>query len=155
MTQKLLLFIALIFGIAVNAQNLTEKERQVENVDIVTREINENDLIPFAIIENPPLAPYCKEKKCTSQYIQMYVERNFKTELASEVGISGKIRIMIEFIIDVEGNPINITASGGPEILNQNAIDVIAVLPKFKPGMKDGKPINVSYKLPLLYQVKD
>ena len=155
MIQKLLLFIALIFGIAVNAQNLTDKEIQVGNVDIVTREINENDLIHFAVIENPPLAPYCKEKKCTSKYIQMHVERNFNSELASEVGISGKIRIMIEFIIDVEGNPINITASGGPEIMNQNAIDVIAVLPKFKPGMKDGKPINVSYNVPLLFQVKD
>lgn len=155
MIQKLLLFIALLFGVAVNAQNLTDKEIQVENVDIVTREINENDLIPFAVIENPPLAPGCKKKECTSKYIQMYVARKFNTELANEIGISGKIQIMIEFIIDVEGNPINISATGGPEIMNQHAIDVIAVLPKLKPGMKDGKPINVSYKLPLLFYVDD
>ncbi|GAB5398922.1 MAG: hypothetical protein Aureis2KO_05070 [Aureisphaera sp.] len=136
MIQKLL-FIVLLFGIAVNAQNLTDKE------------INERDLIPFAIIENPPIAPGCKEKACTSKYIQRHVERKFNTELIGKAGISGKIEIMIEFIIDVEGNPINITASGGPEIINQNAIDVITILPKFKPGMKDGKPVNVSYILPL------
>ena len=128
---------------------------EIENVDVVTREINENDIIPFALIENPPLAPGCIEKACTSKYIQTHVERKFNTEFVSEEGISKKIEIMIEFIFDVKGNPINITASGGPEIMNQNAIDVIAILPKFKPGMKDGKPINVSYKLPVLYQVKE
>jgi hypothetical protein len=145
-----------------NKSDFPVYESQVENVDVVTREIDEKDLIPFAVIENPPLAPDCKEKwnnekkkECTSKYIQMHVARKFNTELASEVGISGKIRIMNEFVIDVEGNPINITASGGPEIMNQNAIDVIGVLPKLKPGMKDGKPINVSYKMPLLFQVED
>ncbi len=129
-------------------------QEEIEYVDVVTREINENDIISFAIIENPPLAPGCKEKVCTSKYIQMHVERKFKTEFVSEEGISKKIQIAIEFIIDVEGNPINITASGGPEIINQDVIDVIAILPKFKPGMKDGKPINVLYKLPLLFQVE-
>ena len=138
-----LLFIILLFGITVNAQSITNKE------------INENDLIPFALIEIAPLAPYCKDKACTSEYIQMHVQKKFNTDLANEVGISGKIRILVEFIIDVEGNPINIKASGGPEIMNQNAIDVIAVLPKLKPGMKDGQPINVSYKLPIFFQVND
>lgn len=155
MIQKIIVFITLLFGIAVNAQNITDKEVQSKNGDIVTREINEKDVIHFAVIKNPPLAPFCKDKKCTSKYIQMHIERNFNTKLANEAGISGKIQIMIEFIIDLEGKPINIKASGGPEILNQNAIDVIASLPKFKPGAKDGKPINVTYNLPLLFQVKD
>ena len=39
--------------------------------------------------------------------------------------------------------------------LNQNAIEVIGLLPDLKPGMKDGKPINVSYKMPLIFQVQD
>ena len=135
--RQKLSFIVLLFGIAVNAQNLTDKE------------INNRDIIPFALIENPPLAPYCIDKECTSRFIQKQVERKFNTDLISEVGISGKIQVMIEFIIDIEGKPIKITANGGPEIINQNAIDVIADLPKFKPGMKDGKPINVSYVLPV------
>jgi hypothetical protein len=130
-------------------------QEEIEKVDVVTREINENDIIPFAIIENPPFAPGCQEKACTSKYIQKHVERKFNSEFVSEDGISKKIRIEIEFIIDAEGKPINITASGGPETLNQSAIGVIAILPKFKPGMKDGKPINVLYKLPLIYQVKE
>ena len=62
---------------------------------------------------------------------------------------------MIEFIIDTNGKPINITASGGPEIMNQNAIDVIGLLPNLRPGTKNGKPINVSYKMPLVFQIAD
>ena len=58
-------------------------------------------------------------------------------------------------MIDTNGKPINITATGGPEIMNKNAIEVIGLLPNLKPGTKDGKPINVSYKMPLMFQVAD
>jgi hypothetical protein len=39
--------------------------------------------------------------------------------------------------------------------MNQNAIEVIGLLPDLKPGTKDGTPINVLYKMPLMFQVAD
>ena len=108
------------------------------------------------------MAPGCKSKwylekrrKCTIKYINRHVAKKFNINLASELSLSGKIKIDIEFVIDTDGKPINITANGGPEIMNQNAIEVIGLLPDFKPGTKNGKPVNVLYKLPLIFRITD
>ncbi|WCO00235.1 energy transducer TonB [Psychroserpens ponticola] len=146
---------------------IESKSEKTESVDyskaeIITKDIDKFKIIDFKEIENPPLAPDCKskwkvekQKECTNKFIQRHVMRKFNTELAGDVGLTGRIKIMIEFIIDTNGKPININATGGPEIMNQNAIDVIGLLPDMKPGMKDGEPINVSYKMPLIFQVQD
>ena len=44
----------------------------------------------------------------------MYVNRNMNTDLALKANIQGIVRVEINFIIDKEGNPVNITVSGGP-----------------------------------------
>lgn len=146
---------------------IESKSKKTEIVDyskaqIITKEIDESNIIEFKEVKNPPLAPDCKSKwdiekrkKCTSKYINMHVLRKFNPSLATEVGVKGKIKINIEFVIDVNGKPINITANGGPEILNQNAIEVIGLLPDLKPGTMDGKPINVLYKMPLTFIVQE
>ena len=144
---------------------IESKSEKIESVDyskseIVTKEIDESLIMEFNEVENPPLAPECKSKwdidkrkKCTSKYINMHVARKFNTDLATEVDVTGKIKINIEFVIDTKGKPINITANGGPEIMNQNAIEVIGLLPDLKPGTNNGKPVNVLYKMPLVFQI--
>jgi hypothetical protein len=146
---------------------IESKSEKTKNDDyskakIITKEIDEFKLIKFNEVENPPLAPDCKSKwdiekrkKCTNKYIQMHVVRKFNIGLAADIGLTGKVKIMIEFVIDTNGKAININATGGPGIMNQNAIEVIGLLPDLKPGTKDGTPINVLYKMPLMFQVAD
>jgi len=146
---------------------IKSKKEKIETVDytkseLINKEINESQIIEFNELDNPPLAPDCKskwdiekKKKCTSKYINMHVARKFNTDLAAEVDVTGKIKINIEFVIDTNGRPINITANGGPEIMNQNAIEVIGLLPDLKPGTNNGKLVNVLYKMPLVFQIAD
>lgn len=140
--------------------NKSTESKQNTKLRIV--EISENDIVPFNIVENPPLAVDCKTKwkvqkqrECTVSFIQKHLQRKFNTELAGDLGITGRIRIEINFIIDKNGETVNITASGGPELMNQNAIDVIASLPKLSPAIQNGETVNVSYFLPLLFMVVD
>uniref|UniRef100_UPI00404AE245 energy transducer TonB n=1 Tax=Gelidibacter sp. TaxID=2018083 RepID=UPI00404AE245 len=147
------------------AKIVESKSEKTENVDdseseLVTKVMDDSLIEEFNEVENPPLAPECKSKwevekrkDCTNKYISMHVSRKFNTDLATQVDGTGKIRINIEFIIDVNGKPINISANGGPEIMNQNAIEVIGLLPDLKPGTKNGKPVNVLYKMPLIFQI--
>ncbi|CAH8282056.1 TonB-like protein [Mariniflexile fucanivorans] len=128
--------------------------------EIITKEIDESQMVEFDLVENPPLAPECKSKwnvdkrkDCTSKYINMHLIRKFNTNLAQEANVTGRIRINIEFVIDINGKPINITANGGPKIMNENAIEVIGLLPNLKAGTKNGKPVNVLYKMPLVFQI--
>ncbi|MDC8003661.1 energy transducer TonB [Aureisphaera galaxeae] len=132
------------------------------DVVLIQREIDENLIVPYAIIQDPPLAPGCKskwdtgkKKKCTSLFIQQHLQRKFNTELANDLGISGTIRIAIEFVIDSDGKVVNITANGGPEEMNENAILSVGKLPQLKPGQQDGTAVPTSYRLPLQFTVVD
>ncbi len=126
--------------------------------EIVTKDIDKTNVIEFQDAENPPLAPECKEnwdsekkRNCTNKFINRHLMRKFNTDLALDVNETGKIKIMITFIIDAEGKAINIEATGGPEILNKHAIEVVGLLPTLTPATKDDKPVNVSYKLPFTF----
>lgn len=129
-------------------------------VSLINRKIEEDEIVPFAVIENPPIAPKCqrkgdttKQKECLSDFIIKHVNRKFNTGLANETGVQGKMRIEVSFIIDTEGKTINITATGGPDIMNREAVNVIAGLPQLEPGSMDGKPVNVAYTLPITFIV--
>jgi len=152
MKNTLLIFTLLIISNLCISQELNEP--------IIT-ELNENEIVPFPIVDNPPLAPDCKtkwkvekRKECLSDFIQHHVQRKFNTELAGDLGIVGRIRIDLEFVIDKNGKAVNITATGGPDLMNQNAIDVISILPNLEPATHNGKIVNVSYKLPILFYVE-
>jgi len=71
---------------------------------------------------------------------------------AKDNGIEGKV--MIKFIVDKEGavkNPV-IIRSVDPT-LDKAALDAVKMLPKFKPGKKGGKPVNVYYSVPITFQL--
>lgn len=144
---------------------IASKTRTPETVDyskakLITKNIDKSVIVEFKEADNPPLAPDCKSKwdldkkqECTHKFIQQHVMRKFNTELAADIGFTGKMKIIIEFIIDTNGKPVNIKATGGPDVMNQHAIKVIGLLPDLIPGLKDGEPINVSYKMPLVFVV--
>ena len=67
--------------------------------------------------------------------------------------ISGKV--FTSFIIKQDGSIVNIKVIRGVhEILDKEAIRVISLMPKWKPGYKDGKPIDVSFVIPVNYSIK-
>jgi hypothetical protein len=39
--------------------------------------------------------------------------------------------------------------------MNQNGAEVVSIMPKFQPGIKDGNPVNVSFRIPIIFQVQD
>lgn len=154
MKFKIILVATLLFGCLTNAQNLTDAKLMGE------RDGAEATIIAFNEVENPPLARGCKSKwdvekrkKCTKSFIEKHVIRNINPALAADVKLKGEVEILIDFVIDVNGKVIDVNATGGPEIMNQNAIEVVGLLPDLKPGTKDGKPVNVSYKMPLIISV--
>ena len=63
-------------------------------------------------------------------------------------------RVVLSFIIDTNGAISNIevkkSASKG---LDAEAIRVVKLLPKFKPGKQQGKPVRVTYVLPIMFKL--
>src|SRR5690606_23489687 len=141
--------------------NQEEKIADVE--DIVVEEAPEEDIeVPFAVIENVPVFPGCEnekgnnaKKQCMSDKISQFVNKKFNTELASELGSSGKQRISVIFKIDKNGNITNVQARAPHPGLEKEAQRVTNLLPKMKPGKQRGKAVTVPYALPILFQVQD
>lgn len=64
-------------------------------------------------------------------------------------------RVILQFVIDKQGKVTDVQVMRGvtPE-LDQAAIDVVRSLPDWKPGMQDGKPVNVKYTMPIVFKLQ-
>lgn len=139
-----------------------ESEEIAEVEDIVVEEEDEDIEVPFAFIENVPVFPGCEKgkgqaakKKCMSDKIKKFVQRKFNTDLAGDLGLSGKQTIRVLFKIDKNGNVSSVQSRAPHPSLEKEAARVIRSLPKMKPGKQRGKPVIVSYNLPIVFIVQD
>jgi periplasmic protein TonB len=140
----------------------SNQEQKIVKVEAVkVAEIEEDIEVPFAVIENVPVFPGCEggnndaKKACMSQKIQDFVNKKFNTDLASELGLSGRQRINVIFKIDKSGDVVGIRARAPHPGLEKEAARVIGLLPKMQPGKQRGKAVTVPYSLPIVFQVQD
>lgn len=92
-------------------------------------------------------------KKCTLEKISNFVNKNFDTNLARRLGVSGRQKILITFTINTNGKISDILARAPHPALQKEAKRIVKKLPKFTPAIKDGKPIPSVYSLPIIYIV--
>lgn len=68
--------------------------------------------------------------------------------IAQENGIQGKV--YVTFVVGKDGSVSNATIARGVDAsLDKEALRVVNTLPKWKPGKQRGKPVNVSYTVPI------
>lgn len=144
----------------------TPKKKQVD-FDINTIETlpepvdeEENDPVPFISIEFAPIFKGCEgltkeqNKKCFDKKMLRFVQRNFDSQLANEIGLSsGKYRIQTQFVIDNMGKVIDINIRAPHRKLQQETLKLIEKLPKFTPGKQGSKTVKVRYTLPISFLV--
>ena len=118
----------------------TESDEELEIEDIEIEEVEEDVEVPFAVIENVPVFPGCergnneKRRKCMSEKISKFVQRKFNTDLAGDLGLTGRQRISVIFKVDKIGNVTGVRARAPHPRLEKEAIRVIGLLPKMQPG---------------------
>lgn len=81
--------------------------------------------------------------------LRKFIAQNIRYPvLAQENGIQGKV--FVTFIIQEDGSVSNIhIAKSVHPVLDLEAIRLIKLLPKWKPGKQKGKPVRVSYTVPI------
>ncbi len=147
----------------IKSTETSQEEKIVKVEQVVVKEVVDDDIeIPFSVIENVPVFPGCEKEKnndakrqCMSDKISDFVNKKFNTELASELGLSGKQRISVMFKIDKSGEITSVMARAPHPGLEKEAKRVIGLLPKMQPGKQRGKAVTVPYSLPILFQVQD
>ncbi|MFD2724892.1 energy transducer TonB [Hyunsoonleella rubra] len=137
-----------------------QKKNIVEVEDIEIEKVEEDIEVPFAVVEEVPVFPGCEngnkndKKNCMSKKISDFVSRTFNTELASELGLSGRQRVNVIFKIGKTGGITDVRARANHPLLEEEAKRVIGLLPKMKPGMQRGRTVTVPYSLPIIFQVE-
>jgi protein TonB len=64
-------------------------------------------------------------------------------------------KVIVQFIVEKDGMLTNIKAIKGPGGgTSEEAVRVMQKSPKWKPGIKDGKPVRVQYAAPLIFVFK-
>ncbi|WP_298551187.1 energy transducer TonB [uncultured Algibacter sp.] len=136
------------------------EERIVDVSDIQVEEIDEDVQVAFSIIEDVPVFPGCENlskqatKECFQNKIQKHVANNFRyPETALELGIQGRVSVI--FVIDKTGNITGVRSRGPDAILQKEAERIINKLPKMKPGKQRGKPVKVSYAVPIFFKFQE
>lgn len=124
---------------------------EVEEIEEVEEEEEVIEDVPFTLIEEAPVFPGCKGnkqelKKCFSRKVQRHYARKFNADLPNELGMSsGRKRILMQFLIDAEGNITDIKSKAPHPRLQQEVIRVLKLLPKMKPGKQRGRKVPVRY----------
>ncbi|MER3316867.1 MAG: energy transducer TonB [Allomuricauda sp.] len=129
--------------------------------DVNVAEVEEDIVVPFAVIEYVPVFPGCEDlqtqaerKECFNEKVQEHIKKNFKYPTSAlEMGITG--RVYLQFVIDSKGHVSNIQKRGPDKLLETEAVRIIASLPKVKPGEQRGKPVSVKYSIPINFVMQN
>ncbi|MDD2436402.1 MAG: TonB family protein [Massilibacteroides sp.] len=83
-----------------------------------------------------------------------YVAQNVKYPVdAQKNGIQG--RVICSFVVMKDGSIQNIrVVRGVSPSLDEEAIRVISVMPRWTPGKQRGKPVNVKYTVPITFRIQ-
>tara|TARA_R110001606_G_scaffold385511_1_gene549055 strand:+ start:27 stop:1529 length:1503 start_codon:yes stop_codon:yes gene_type:complete len=135
---------------------------QVLSFDNSKNNINTSSIVGY---ERIPVFVGCENskniqdaKKCFSKNIQMHYAKKFDADLPNRLGLpSGKLKILISFKVDKEGNITKITTklSTPNSSIEAETKRVMRLIPNMRSSaMQNGKVVNISYRIPFMLYVK-
>jgi len=135
----------------------TTETDMMEEVEVIEMEEEVSDeVLSFAVVESVPIFPGCEDAKdnderktCFQQKVLIFVSNNFEfPEMAKEMGIQG--RVYVNFVIEKNGSITNVEIVRGVDpLLDDEAVRVVKKLPKLIPAKQRGKPVRMSFTLPI------
>ncbi|MBZ9779744.1 M56 family metallopeptidase [Psychroflexus sp. CAK8W] len=145
-----------------NSVEAQEKNQQTTEQTEIEKTDDKIGDVPFAVIESVPVFPGCENlgtnkerKECMSKEISQFVNKNFNTGLAKDLGLTGVNRVYVQFKIDKTGEVTDVAARAPHPDLKAEGERVINELPKMKPGEQKGEKVGVLYSLPITFQVSE
>jgi TonB family protein len=106
-------------------------------------EQDETDPIDFAVVEEKPEFP-----GGDTALINFIAKNTEYPQTAKDEGIQG--RVIVHFVISETGDVTNIRiARGVNPYLDQEALRVVRLMPRWKPGKQRGKNVPIKYMIPI------
>jgi len=117
----------------------------------------------ISAVEELPIYPGCEAAvaasreegfECFNRMIMALVSRNVAyPQKARHLNIQGKV--YVRFIIEKDGyvSNVEVARSADPE-LDAEAARVIRMLPRMEPAKVNGKPVRITYTIPINFRLK-
>ncbi len=86
--------------------------------------------------------------------LYQFISDNMKyPEIALDNGVQGKV--YVSFVVEKDGKATNVKILRGVDpALDKEAMRVIKMLPKFKPARQQGRPVRMSFRLPVVFKIQ-
>ncbi len=121
-------------------------EVQVRNIEV--KEEDDADAAVFFIVEDMPEFPGGNE--ALTKYLATSVKYPV---IAQENGIQG--RVYVSFVVSSKGTVEQVKIARGVDSnLDKEAMRVVMNMPIWKPGKQRGKPVKVSYTVPINFVLR-
>jgi len=148
----------IISGVFEKAANLIiENLPQINGLDFLNN-LNQDELLNSGVVENVPIFPGCEDTKesekrdCFQGKMNQHIMKNFRyPEFAQKNGIQG--RVFVQFMIGIDGNISGIRTRGPHGSLERAAERIILLLPKIKPGKRNGLRVRTPFSMPITYRL--
>jgi TonB family protein len=129
------------------ATSVPSKDGETVKVTMQSPTINGETV--FTVVERVPEFPGGIKS------LYEYLGANIRyPEAAAKAKVQGKV--FVSFVVTSEGDIKDIQILKGLGFgADQESIRVVSTMPRWKPGMQSGKPVNVRYNLPIAFQLED
>ena len=114
---------------------------------VVVEEVVEEEQI-FQVVEEMPSFPG-GDAEC-----MRFFNKNIKyPTIAQENGIQG--RVILQFVVNKDGSIVDVVVARSVDpYLDKEAVRVVNMMPKWKPGKQRGKPVRVKFTLPVTFRLQ-
>lgn len=120
----------------------------------------EDIAVPIDALREVPVFPGCEKvsleerKSCFQRKMTKHVKRVFRyPEVDITLKNEGKVHVL--FWIGKDGSIGHIQMRGPSATMEKEAKRIISKLPKMTPGKKNGKAVNVSFYIPINFQLQN
>lgn len=134
-----------------NVSTVSEEEGKLYNVIWVapvveTKAVEEEIIVDFAEV----MPDFPGGTSALMKYLGSHIK--YPT-VSQEMGSQGKV--IVQFVVDRDGAITNPSIVRGVDAyLDKEAIRVISTMPKWKPGMQNGKKVRVKYTVPVSFRLQ-
>lgn len=152
----------------VKASEVIEIVTNEQEVTDAVKTVSEDQGQPYEIVWVPPVvetekveedvihvtAEFMPEFPGGTAALMKYLGTNIKyPTISQEMGSKG--RVIVQFVVDKDGTITNPEVVRGVDAyLDKEAIRVISSMPKWKPGVQNGKKVRVKYTVPVVFRLQ-
>ena len=115
----------------------------------VEEEVVEEEAIPFQLVEEKPSF----QGGDANQFSKWVNQRLVYPEIAKENGVQG--RVTLQFTVEKDGSVTKVKVLRGVDpSLDKEAVRVVSMSPKWKPGKQRDRAVPVTYTFPVIFQLR-